>query len=269
MPELPEMENYKLLLSPRITGLPITGVEVGREKSVNMPVEAFQNQLIGAAVSTIERRAKHLLFHLNTNKVLVLHLMLGGMMFYGGSGERPERTVQVKLSWGGSHLFFIGLRLGYLHLHDVSEAEKLLQKLGPEPMEPDFTSSRFTQLLRRNKGTLKSTLVDQSVIAGIGNCYSDEICFEAGLLPARRCQQLHDEEAERLYRSMRHVLQEATRYGGYMEMPLFTGDRLTGGYDSRCKVYDREGEPCVRCGQPLARQDVSSKKSFCCLNCQS
>lgn len=269
MPELPEMENYRLLLTPRITGSPITAVEVTREKSINVPVAVFQQHLVGASIRAIERRAKHLLFHLTTGKVLVLHLMLGGMMFYGSLEEKPDRTVQVTISWRNRHLFFIGLRLGYLHLHDASEADKLLQKLGPEPMDGGFTSSLFAQLLRPIRGTLKSTLVDQSVIAGIGNCYSDEICFEAGLMPGRRCLQLNEEELVRLYRSMRHVLEEATRQGGYMEMPLFTGDELTGGYDSRCKVYDREGEPCVRCGQPLIRQDVSSKKSYCCLRCQA
>ncbi|NOU96944.1 endonuclease VIII [Paenibacillus sp. LMG 31456] len=269
MPELPEMENYRLLLSSRIIGIPISVVEVEREKSINTSVEIFQRQLLGSSILHIERRAKHLLFHLNTTKVLVLHLMLGGMMFYGSGEDRPERTVQITISWGNRHLYFIGLRLGYLHLHDALEAEKLLKKLGPEPLETGFTFNEFVSLLERNRGTLKSTLVDQSIIAGIGNCYSDEICFEAGLLPARRCQQLQREEFERLYLSMRQVLQTATRQGGYMEMPLFPGDSLTGGYDSRCKVYDREGEPCVRCGSPLVRQDVSSKKSFCCLNCQS
>ncbi|MCR8631875.1 Fpg/Nei family DNA glycosylase [Paenibacillus radicis (ex Xue et al. 2023)] len=269
MPELPEMENYRLLLNPRITGIPISAVEVGREKSINTSVEFFQQQLIGASIYTIERRAKHLLFHLNTTKVLVLHLMLGGMMYYGSGDDRPERTVQITISWGNRHLFFIGLRLGYLHLYDVLDVERLLLKLGPEPLEPEFSFNDFALLLQRNRGTLKSTLVDQSVISGIGNCYSDEICFEAGLLPSRRCQQLHQEELERLFLSMLHVLQTAAHQGGYMEMPLFSGDHLTGGYDSQCKVYDREGEPCVRCGRPLVRQDVSSKKSFCCLNCQS
>jgi formamidopyrimidine-DNA glycosylase len=269
MPELPEMENYRILLSPRIAGFRITDVEVGREKSINVPVEFFRKELLGGSVQVIERRAKHLLFHLSNSKVLVLHLMLGGMMFFGTSDEKPERTVQITISWGSKHLFFIGLRLGYLHLHERLTVDKLLQKLGPDPLEPSFTSIHLVHLLQRNRGTLKSTLVDQTVIAGIGNCYSDEICFEAGLMPARRCQQLSEEELNRLYHSMRLVLSTATRHGGYMELPLFTGDHLTGGYDSLCKVYDREGEPCVRCGRPLVRQDVSSKKSFCCLNCQS
>jgi len=268
MPELPEMENYRLLLNQRLIGRIITDVQVEREKSINVPVPVFQRALIGASIRVIERRAKHLLFHLSSSNVLVLHLMLGGMMFYGTEEEKPDRTVQVTLSFGAMHLYFIGLRLGYLHYHSLEEADRLLQKLGPEPLNAEFTKERFAQLMRKQRGTLKSVLVDQGVIAGIGNCYSDEICFEAGLLPSRRSQQLLDNEMDRLYHSMRGVLAEATRNGGYMEMPLFAEDRLTGGHDKQCKVYDREGEPCVRCGSPLVRQDVSSKKSFCCLHCQ-
>jgi formamidopyrimidine-DNA glycosylase len=269
MPELPEMENYRLLLSPIIVGKRITGVDVQREKSLNVPVDDFTRHTVGASVRHIERRAKHLLFYLSNGKVLVLHLMLGGMMYYGTQEQKPERSVQIRISWESSHLFFIGLRLGYLHMHDPPDVERLMLKLGPEPLEPDFSFQHFSERLRGQRGTLKSTLVDQSVMSGIGNCYSDEICFAAGLLPSRRCSKLQAAEWEQLYRAIRHVLGEAIRYGGYMEMPLYAGDNLTGGFDNRCKVYDMEGEPCTRCGNILVRQDVSSKKSFCCLRCQS
>jgi formamidopyrimidine-DNA glycosylase len=269
MPELPEMENYKQLLTKKVVGKPINAVEVEREKSINVAVDIFQKQLTGATIVSIERRAKHLLFHLSTSKVLVLHLMLGGMMFYGTSAQKPDRTVQITLSWSdGHHLYFIGLRLGYLHLHDAQEVNSLLSKLGPEPLDNDFTEKKFIGLMLTKKGTLKSTLVDQSVLSGIGNCYSDEICFKAGLLPERHCDQLQENELKRLYAAIHDVLHEAIQFGGYMEMPLFVGDGLTGGFDPRCRVYDREGQPCVNCGKSLIRKDVSSKKSFCCLHCQ-
>ncbi|WP_088831927.1 Fpg/Nei family DNA glycosylase [Paenibacillus tyrfis] len=268
MPELPEMENYRKLLSERIIGRTVTDTEVTREKSINVTPERWTQELTGQAVSRIDRRAKHLLFRLTTGNVLVLHLMLGGMMFYGKAEEKPDRSVQVRLGFGDYHLFFIGLRLGYLHLHDPSEVDELMNKLGPEPFDPGLTPDRFAERLRVKAGTLKSNLVDQGVFAGIGNCYSDEICYHAGLLPSRRPSALSDEELHRLYCSMHEVLTEATQGGGYMEMPLFVGDSLTGGFDSHCRVYDREGEPCLRCGSPIARRDVSSKKSFCCLVCQ-
>ncbi|WP_210023416.1 MULTISPECIES: DNA-formamidopyrimidine glycosylase family protein [unclassified Paenibacillus] len=268
MPELPEMENYRILLNRRIVGRTITGTEVGRERSINVALERFKRELAGQAVSMVDRRGKHLLFQLTSGKVLVLHLMLGGIIFYGTKDETPERTVQVRIDFGVWHLFCIGLRLGYLHLYEAEEISRLMKKLGPEPFDSELTAERFEERLRVKRGTLKSNLVNQSVIAGIGNCYSDEICFHAGLLPSRRPAHLTSNELGQLYRSMREVLNEATHYGGYMEMPLYTGDTLTGGFDSRCRVYDRDGEPCVRCGHPIVRQDVSSKKSFCCLVCQ-
>lgn len=268
MPELPEMENYKRLLTPRMVGRAVRGTEINRAKSINTSVPIFQQAVVGQTVTFIERRAKHLLFGIGGNRVLLLHLMLGGMMFWGRPGDKPARTVQVMLDFGGEGLYFIGLRLGYLHLHHISEAEKLLAKLGPEPLAPDFSEMDFRELVSRRRGLLKPTLVDQSFLSGIGNCYSDEICFAAGIRPDRRIESLSDEEVSRLYRAIRLVLEAAIAGGGYMELPLFKGDTLTGGYDEKCRVYDREGEPCVQCGNPVKRRDFASRKSFCCMICQ-
>ncbi|MGG2200267.1 Fpg/Nei family DNA glycosylase [Paenibacillus validus] len=269
MPELPEMENYRRLLSGLIVNRLITETEVTREKSINIESQRFDRLLRGQSIRQVERRAKYLLFTLTSGETLVLHLMLGGILFYGTEAEKPERTVQVRIGFGERHLNFIGLRLGYLHVVEAGQLQPLFAKLGPEPFEPSFTEPAFTERLARRKGTLKSNLVDQSVLAGIGNCYSDEICFDAGLRPARKPASLQPVEFERLYLSMRRVLAEATEFGGYMDMPLYPGDRLTGGFDSRCRVYDREGEPCLRCGGTIVREDVSSKKSYCCPACQS
>lgn len=268
MPELPEMETYRQLLIPRIAGKVVTGVQIGREKSINVPVEEFSAAVLGVRVRGISRRAKHLLFHMEQNWVLVLHLMLGGAMVWGTPEEHPDRTVQVELAFGEHRLYFIGLRLGYLHLYKEEEASRLLQKLGPEPFDPAFTESNFCSLLGKKRGYLKTALVDQSVLSGIGNCYSDEICFTAGILPQRRLESLPEEELARLFHAMRSTLSEAASHGGYMDVPLFQGDTLTGGFDPLCRVYDREGEPCVRCGTPIARVDFASKKSFSCPGCQ-
>ena len=268
MPELPEMENYVSLLSGLIASRTITETEVTRERSINMAPDAFDTLLRGQSIRRISRRAKHLLFHLESDEVMVLHLMLGGVLFYGTLQDKPDRTVQVRIGFGDKHLFFIGLRLGYLHVHEASKLPELFAKLGPEPFEPAMSLTAFAARLAGRRGTLKSNLVDQGVIAGIGNCYSDEICFDAALLPSRTPASLSQEELGRLFYSMRRVLTEALELGGYMDMPLYEGDRLTGGFDRLCRVYDREGEPCVRCGGPIERRDVSSKKSFCCPVCQ-
>lgn len=269
MPELPEMENYRRLLSGFIVNRLITETEVTREKSINMEPQRFGRLLRGQSIRQIERRAKLLLFRLSSGETLVLHLMLGGMMFFGTEAEKPNRTVQVRLGFGERNLYLIGLRLGYLHVVEAGQLQPLLAKFGPEPFDPSLTVTSFTERLALRRGTLKSNLVDQSVLAGIGNCYSDEICFDAGLRPARKPASLQPEEFERLFASMRRVLAVATGLGGYMEMPLYAGDRLTGGFDNRCRIYGREGEPCLRCGGIIVREDVSSKKSYCCPACQT
>ncbi|RAV20585.1 Fpg/Nei family DNA glycosylase [Paenibacillus contaminans] len=268
MPELPEMETYRSLLLYRVTGKTITGCDVTRPKSINLSPESFYAAVVGRQIVHIDRRAKQLLFVLEDGHVLLLHLMLGGVLFWGTPEQKPDRTVQVALSFGLETLHFIGLRLGYLHYWTKDELTRELMGLGPEPLEPSFTEKAFADIASQKRGSLKASLVDQHFISGIGNCYSDEICFAAGLLPARKIERLDDSEAGRLYRAIQSILREATGYGGYMDMPLYIGDNLTGGFDAKCRVYDREGLPCVRCGNPIVRKDVGSRKSFCCLNCQ-
>lgn len=272
MPELPEMETYRQLLIPRMLGQTILAVRVHREKSVNLPSERFIQNVAGSRVTAIERRAKHLLFHLDSNQVLLLHLMLGGLMFYGNEQDKPDRNTQVELDLSnGQTLYFIGLRLGYLHLLNKDKCEETLDKLGPEPFAPDFTLQNFEQIFSGSRGVLKTLLINQHKISGIGNCYADEICFEAGILPTRTAASLTLQptgDSGRLYDAMKRVLTDAISKGGYMEQPLYTGDHLTGGYNDHCLVYDRGDEPCVRCGSAIVQTELSKRKVFYCSNCQ-
>ena len=115
MPEMPEMETYKRLLSTKINNLPITDVVINREKSINVPTVTFRNELIGRKVVNIRRRAKYLIFDLDSGDSLLLHLMLGGWMYIGGEDDTPDRTKQIILTFNSKQLQFIGLRLGFLH----------------------------------------------------------------------------------------------------------------------------------------------------------
>ncbi|MBC8079302.1 MAG: Fpg/Nei family DNA glycosylase [Gorillibacterium sp.] len=268
MPELPEMETYKNLLSPLIIGKEITSTQVTREKSINVSIDQWNEVVLGNNITAISRRAKHILFHLENHQNLLMHLMLGGWMFWGNEGDKPERTVQVQLSFGEQQLYFIGLRLGYLHLYSDEELELKLPKLGPEPMDSSFSEAMFTERLHKRRGVLKPVMVDQSFLSGVGNCYSDEICYVAALRPDRKIETFMEKEVAALYRATRSVLHEAVTYGGYMDHPLFTGDKQTGGYNERCQVYDREGEPCLRCKEGIVRVEVSGRKSFYCPGCQ-
>lgn len=268
MPEYPEMEHYRQLLSERIVGQQIVGTEVTRDKSINLSPEEFRQRLFGRSVWFVERRGKHLLFHLDNGERLLLHLMLGGWLFFGTEDQRPERTVQVILSFPNGNLYFIGLRLGYLHLMSAKEADERLSGLGPEPFDRRLTVERFRERFKGKRGTLKTALVDQRVIAGIGNCYADEIAYEAALRPDAKVSDMTQESFERLYAGMHTMLQEAVSKGGYMEHPLFSDDEQTGGYNDECKVYDRTGEKCYRCGGTIEQHELSSRKAYFCPGCQ-
>ncbi|MEC1524848.1 bifunctional DNA-formamidopyrimidine glycosylase/DNA-(apurinic or apyrimidinic site) lyase [Neobacillus niacini] len=268
MPELPEMENYRRMLNQKVAGQTITEVQINREKSINVNPVLFSSTVVNQKIVTVNRRGKHLLFHLDNGQVLLLHLMLGGWMYLGTEEDKPNRTIQVRLSFGHHHLYFIGLRLGYLHLYSEQDVQKELSPLGPEPLDPPFTAQAFLKLLGDRRGKIKSKLLDQEFIAGIGNCYSDEICYHAEIKTKRSIEDIKENERNQLYLSMKHVLLDALKHGGYMENPFFKGDDLTGGYNNLCLVYDREGEPCKRCGGTIVKEMISSRKTFFCPNCQ-
>ncbi|PKR85494.1 DNA-formamidopyrimidine glycosylase [Heyndrickxia camelliae] len=268
MPELPEMENYKLLLNQYILGKTVTDVQINRVKSINVPPEDFIRKVKLHKITYIERRAKHLLFYLDNGNILLLHLMLGGWMYYGGAADKPKRTVQVQLSFGDHHLYFIGLRLGYLHIHDVKRTAEVLSELGPEPLSNEFTMEVFQTLIKMKHTKLKSVLLDQNFLSGIGNRYSDEICYEAKILPMRGLDQLEKDEVIMLYKSIKEVLKTAINNGGYMEHPFFKGDTLTGGYEALLNVHGREGEICKRCGSIIQMENISSRKTYYCKGCQ-
>jgi formamidopyrimidine-DNA glycosylase len=268
MPEWPEMENYRRQLSGLLLDQEITGVTVNRDKSVNLEPGQFQQELEGRRIIFVERRAKFLVFHLDNGRRLLLHLMLGGLLFFGTEQDKPKRSTQVEIHFGQQTLYFIGLRLGYLHVLTAKQTEEALSDLGPELLDRRMNEERFVKLLTGRRGMLKTTLVNQSIVAGIGNCYADEIAFAAKLRPDVKLQDLGQEDLVTLYQAIGEVLKNAVEHGGYMELPLTADDHLTGGYNDLCKVYDREGEPCVRCGQPIIKTELASRKVFYCANCQ-
>lgn len=267
MPELPEMETYRQLLNEKIKGKKIKDVTINREKSVNTSSSWFVQSVKDHVVLSVDRRAKFLIFELSNGMKLVLHLMLGGFMYLGSEEDSPERTKQIILSFDEGNLYFIGLRLGYLHLHDDQSLATVFEKIGPEPLASDFSFSDFESLLHHRRSMLKTLLVDQSFLAGIGNCYSDEICFQAQLRPDKKINELTNKQQESLFRAIQNTLNSGISQGGYMETPLFENDTRTGKY--KVLVYDRKDEPCYRCNEPIILDKIASKKSFYCLTCQT
>jgi formamidopyrimidine-DNA glycosylase len=269
MPEWPEMEHYRKQLGNLVCGPYIADVAVHRPRSINKPPEAFADALRGRRILFVERRGKHLLFHLDDGFRLLLHLMLDGYLYHGTEGLKPDSRYQVIIQFvNGNRLFFGGLRLGYLHHLPAKTAMETLRELGPEPFDPHLDEQGFARLFQNRRGALKPVLTDQRVIAGIGNCYADEICHEARVSPLAKVPSLKEDDWSRLFHAMRRVLKEAEEAGGYMDKPLFAGDSRTGGYNERMRVYEREGERCPRCGGTVRRETVSSKSTYFCPVCQ-
>lgn len=268
MPEMPEMENYRKLISDQILNIPITNVKVNREKSINIEGDMFISELLNTRVIFVERRGKYLNFHLNNGRRLLVHLMLGGLLYMGTSEDLPQRNTQVEISFGEVTLYFIGLRLGYVHLLSAKEVEQVLGQLGPEVTDRRMDSNRFASIVKGRRGSLKSLLVNQNIIAGIGNRYSDEIAYDAGLLPSVKVQDLGPEAIERLYTSTKSILSKAVEAGGYIDMPVMKDDTHTGSYISEFKVHDREGEPCGTCAGLVVKVELNGRKTFYCPTCQ-
>lgn len=268
MPEFPEMEHYRVLLEPRVLNRPITQVMVNREKTVNVAAGDFIRQVAGTCILHVQRRAKHLIFGLDSGQSLLLHLMLGGWLYYGSADDTPLHSSQVILNFGVDQLFFQGLRLGYLHLLVPNALAAKLASIGPEPTSSTFTLHTLKERLATKRGVLKTALVDQKCIAGIGNCYADEICFEAHIRPLIKIGDMTEGEFRALYEAIPLVLNRATAIGGYMEFPFYHGDKQTGAYNTHCLVYDRGTEPCPRCGHPIVQTEHVGRKVFYCPECQ-
>lgn len=269
MPELPEMEIYRTHLERHALARQILAVEIGREKSLNVPASEFAAALEGQSFTAFSRRGKHLVFHLSDGRYLLNHLMLGGAIFCGAPDEARNRTFQVILRLDdGQALYWSGLRLGWLHLLDAAGLEERTLELGVDPLSAAFTAEHVGALVHKRRGALKPLLVDQKRFPGIGNCYSDEACWEARIHPLRIAGSLSALEAEQLWAGMRQTLTQAVAMGGYTETPFVTGDTFSGGYIPHLKVYDRQGEGCRRCGAPIVLAVASGRKVFFCPACQ-
>jgi formamidopyrimidine-DNA glycosylase len=266
MPEMPELENYRKLISEQILNVPITNVRVFKENCVNLEGDILASELKNAKVIFVERRGRFLNFHLDNGRRLLVNLMVGGYMYYGKQEDLPYHSIQVEISFGESTLYFILPRTGYVHLLSARETGEVLGQLGPEISDRRMDNDRFVKMVKVRRGALKTLLVNQSVIAGIGNRYADEIAFKAQILPSAKVQDLDTEAMEKLYNSMKIVLSDAVEAGGSINMPFVNEDRHTGSY--KLQVYNREGELCTQCNGIIAKVELNGRKAFFCPTCQ-
>lgn len=271
MPEIPEIETMRRGLASRLAGKTVKTIEILRRKAVNVPPEKFIEALAGAAVTTIERRAKILIFSFSSQYSFLVHFMLEGFprVFY--SNETPDGQPSLSITFTtGEQLAFFRINLGYIQLVETESLPQVdkLAGLGPEPLVDSFTYDAFAALIRSKKGMIKPLLMDQTFIAGIGNVYSNEILFCCRLLPTRKASSLSDAERAALYKCIRRILSQALHHGGVYEEQLASDDIASGGYTALLQVAYRTGQPCYVCGHPIETKRVGGRNAFYCPVCQ-
>lgn len=273
MPELPEVEAIRRVLEPQIQGLTIVHVIVNRPEVVAHPSsDEFCKQLAGQAIDRMERRGKFLLILLNSGDRLILHLRMTGCLLYTPA-NLPEEThthITFQLNDEKELRFSDTRRFGRLSLIASGETDTYsgMEKLGKEPFDPDFSAAYLIARFGKRKKAIKDCLLEQSVIAGIGNIYSDEILFAAKLYPARPANSLTEKEWGQLAK----VIPQQLSY--FLEKNEMTPEEYgeTKGRDYRSapflKVYGREGQACPVCGESLTRIVVGGRSSTYCPACQ-
>ncbi|MCX5709372.1 MAG: DNA-formamidopyrimidine glycosylase [Candidatus Omnitrophica bacterium] len=265
MPELPEVETIKRDLEKIIIGKKIVEVCVHHPAVVREPgVEKFKKALTGVSVKRVLRRAKVLILELSNGKALVIHLKMTGQLVYPGDGLKSR--VSFHLS-NGKILDFNDQRLfGELRVMDDWRTLKFIQGLGPEPF--DITAEEFKEMLAKKKTKIKPLLMDQTFVSGIGNLYAAEVLFRANIDPERSAQGLSGGEKEKLFQTIKKVLQEAIHYGGSSvdDYVRVSGER--GNYARHHKVYGREGKPCLVCKTLIKRTALGGRGTYFCPKCQ-
>ncbi len=270
MPELPEVETIKNELLPDAVGRRITDVTLSWEGIVRHPPPAeFRSQLKGETITGLARRGKYLIFHLSGGRALVIHLKMSGALLLKPAVAPPERFVRavLHLDDGMALLFRDPRKFGTMWL--LEDTGSILDRLGTEPLEPGFTPELLAQLLSHRSAPIKALLLEQKLIAGIGNMYADEALFAAGIHPLRAGKSLSREEIRRLHRAIQRVLRAAIGNKGASVENYLRPDGTPGTAHFEFNVAHRRGQNCPLCATPLQRQPIRNRGSYFCPRCQS
>lgn len=281
MPELPEVEVLVRHLRPLMLDKTIRRVEVRRARVVSpTPLKEFQRVLVGAKITSLSRRGKYLLFELQTvcsprTVTLLGHLGMTGRMCVARRNAPLPKHAAVVLGLGRDNFIYEDTRyFGRLTLDAAA-----IKRLGPEPLGVEFDRGEFMTDLKRSRQAIKVKLLDQTLVAGIGNIYASEALFRAQISPRAAACRLTRVQVGRLWRAIRHVLREAISRGSTIPLNfsseggdgLFYFGRAAGApdfYEERLRVYDRQGKPCVRCGTAIKRIVQAARSTFFCPRCQ-
>lgn len=279
--ELPEVEVVRRDLERDVVGRRIAAVEVRRMKNTKRVIrrhktpKEFRDRLVGHKVTRAERKGKYILLHLDDGNVLVVHFGMTGRFLRGNKRLALDNHSHVIITFqtGGDLRFVDPRTFGEMFVTAADDVGKVkeLAHLAIDPLESMFTWQQFSGALANRASKLKPLLMDQQFVSGLGNIYSDEVLFAAGLRHDRASDELSAQEVRRLYRAIQETVQEAIRFRGttlgdeaYVDLYGKPGE-----YQSELKVYGRRGEPCRRCRTPIEVVKYSGRNSYYCPQCQS
>ncbi len=300
MPELPEVETIKIGLNKLIPGQKITNEKHDWAKSFPNTSSDVKQFLIGAKIKRVKRRAKVLLIELDSRYSLVVHLKMTGQLVYVQNqtahkekerfgaghpnasliGSLPDKSTRVTLELESNRgpssykaqLFFNDQRkFGWMRLIPTAEVPNIdfFKKLGPEPLAASFSSKDFASRLRRRPNTsVKAVLLDQKVIAGVGNIYADESLWGAKIHPATAVKDLSIQKLSQLFKELRFVLRLSIKKGGSTDKNYVNAEGKRGSYMNFARVFRREGLACPRCGTTIVKTRVANRGTHLCPRCQ-
>lgn len=273
MPELPEVETIRQDMIKKVKGKKIENVEIKNEKNIRIiSPEQFKEKLKGRVIEDIQRRGKFLIINLDSDDLLIFHLKLTGRLLFSSVGRKEPKYVRIVFTFTDkSRLFFADIRgFADVFLIPRSDVETIpaIKNMGPEPLSPDFNPDKLKQILGGKRGKIKPLLMDQSVIAGIGNIYSQEALYRAGIHPEREVSKLTEKEIEAIYRSLVDVLKEAIKYRGSSVDAYLDLNGKEGNYVPHLKIYGKEGQICPRCGSSIKKKRVGGRGTYFCSKCQ-
>lgn len=287
MPELPEVETVKNGLNRLIIGRKISTAVSDNPKSFPNAIYDVEQFMIGSTIKDVRRRAKVLMIDLSTEYTLVIHLKMTGQLVFVDKATRfgaghpndslidslPDKSTRVTISFDdGSNLYFNDQRkFGWVKLIPTLAVSDMdfMKKVGPEPLEPDFTSEQFTtRFTRRARTTIKAALLDQTVIAGVGNIYADESLWGAMIHPSRLVGDITTGEFDKLYNEVRVVMNLSIEKGGSTNRNYVNAEGKKGSYMDFARVFRREGLPCPRCQAEIIKIKVAGRGTHICPHCQ-
>ncbi len=285
MPELPEVESVRLSLLPHILDKRITEVEVRHVKTVRSDHRLVEF-LTGKKITGIRRYGKLLVFDLNNSEyVLCVHLKMTGQFMYEGKNtkvggghslsknhaEDPHKHTRVVIRFSDlSTLYFNDLRLfGYFKLVETDQMKPIIEGYGIEPGTASFTWAAFKKIFEKRNTNLKALLLNQAVIAGLGNIYVDEVCFDAGVKPQRNVKKLTEEETKKLFKACERIIADAIKSGGTTFQYYNDANGKQGSYRQKLKVFGRQGQQCLRCKKGIIKKvKWAGRGTHFCPNCQ-